>query len=173
MTRNDTDQKLSVAIHEQYGAAIEMLESVILKCPEGVWDDSQQGPPFWQVAYHTMYYLDWYLSSTKEERESFKPEFDSEFRTLDSKPEASLNREQVLMYLMKIKLKVKRRMEAVSTEELIRPSIFEWHGSSVLSSLFYNIRHVMLHVGALNFRLLRKGIKLDNWVSQKLIEEEE
>ncbi|MFX0211395.1 MAG: hypothetical protein ACFFDT_35785, partial [Candidatus Hodarchaeota archaeon] len=84
-----------------------------------------------------------------------------------------LNREQVLMYLMKIKLKAKQRLERITTEELNQPSIFEWHGSSVLSSLFYNIRHVMLHVGALNCRLLRKGIKLDNWVSQKLIEEEE
>jgi hypothetical protein len=173
MAINETDQKLSTAIHEQYGAAIEMLESVITKCPEETWDDSHQGPPFWQVAYHTMFYLDWYLSSSREDRESFKPEFDSEFRILDSKPEASLNREQVLMYLMKIKLKARQRLETVSTEELIRPSIFEWHGSSVLSSLFYNLRHVMLHVGALNFRLLRKGMKLDNWVSQKLIEEEE
>ena len=173
MAINETDQKISTAIHEQYGAAIEMLENVIIKCPEEVWDDSRQGPPFWQVAYHTMFYLDWYLSSSKEERESFKPDYETEFRVLDSKPEGSLDRKQILTYLMKIKLKAKRRLETVTTKELKQPAFFEWHGSSILSSLFYNLRHVMLHVGALNSRLLRKGIKLDNWVSQKLIEEEE
>ncbi|MFW9905452.1 MAG: DinB family protein [Candidatus Thorarchaeota archaeon] len=172
MAINETGQKLSTAIHEQYGAAIEMLESVITKCPEGIWYDSQQGPPFWQVVYHTMFYLDLYLSSSKEERDSFKAEYESEFRILDSKPDTSLNREQVLIYLKKIKLKAKRRLVAITTEELNQPSVFEWHGSSILSSFFYNLRHVMLHVGALNSRLLRKGVKLDNWISQKLIEEE-
>jgi hypothetical protein len=171
MTINETDQKLSMAIHEQYGAAIEMLESVITKCLKEVWDDSQQGPPFWQVVYHTMFYLDLYLSSSREERDSFKPEYNSEYRILDSKPETSLNREQVLLYLNKIKLKAKQKLEGLTIDELNGPSIFEWHGSSVLSSLLYNLRHVMLHVGALNSRLLRKGVKLDNWASHQLIQE--
>jgi len=56
-------------------------------------------------------------------------------------------------------------VDQLTLEELIQPSVFEWHGGSIHSSLIYNIRHVMLHIGALNLRLLRKGINLDNWVS--------
>ncbi len=173
MTEKTIDKKLSVAIHEQYGAAIEMFEQVIKKCPEETWDDRTTDPPFWQVTYHTMFYLDWYLASSKEDRELFKPKYKVEpFEKLDTVPKATLNRDQLLRYLLEIKMKAKRRLEFLTIEELFQPSFFEWHGSNVLSSLFYNLRHVMLHIGALNSRLLRKGVKLDNWVSQRLIEEE-
>ena len=172
MVNTETDHKLSLAIHEQYGAAINMLESVINNCPEEIWDDRTSDPPFWQVAYHTMYFLDWYLARSKEERETFKSKYNAAYRNLDTLPRDTINRDQLLPYLFDIKGKAKRRFETLTLDELNQPSIFEWHGTSVLSSLFYNIRHVMLHIGALNSRLLRKGVKLDNWVSQKLIKEE-
>lgn len=171
---NDTerDEKISVAIHEQYGAAIKMLENVIKTCPEDFWDIRTSGPPFWQVAYHTMYYLDWYLASSKEERETFTPKYRIEaLENLDKQPKEIINRDQLLTYLSNIKVKAKRRFNTLTEVELNQPSIFEWHGVSVLSSLLYNLRHVMLHVGALNSRLLKKGIKIDNWESRRLLEE--
>lgn len=159
---------LSKALFEQYGAALEMLEQVVKKCPEEIWDERTSGPPFWHVAYHTLWFVDWYLGGSKEERESFKPKYEVEKR-LDMLPKEVLTREQLLSYLFDIKMKAKQRMNRLSLEELIQPSVFEWHGSSILSSMLYNLRHAMLHIGALNFRLLSKGIKLENWVSQALI----
>jgi len=76
---------------------------------------------------------------------------------------------QLLDYLTDIKGKAKYRFENLTIDELIQPSVFEWHGNSVLSSLLYNLRHLMLHIGALNLRLHRKGVKLDNWVSNQRI----
>ncbi|MHA2226466.1 MAG: DinB family protein [Candidatus Hodarchaeales archaeon] len=166
MTKKES-KIFSNAFQEQYGAAIEMLEQVIQNCPEIVWNDRTSGPPFWQVAYHTMWYLDWYLGRSNEERETFKPMFNEKrFEKLEKLPEETLSREKIKTYLFDIKKKCKNRLEQLTLEELIQPSVFEWHGSSILSSLIYNIRHVMLHIGALNSRLLRKGIKLENWVSQ-------
>ena len=49
---------IKVALNEQYGAAIGMLEQDLKSCPNEVWDDRTSGPPFWQVAYHAMWYLD-------------------------------------------------------------------------------------------------------------------
>lgn len=147
---------------------------VRITCPEEVWDDRTSGPPFWQVTYHSMYYVDWYLASSKEERETFKPKYEKKpFENLDKLPKDTINRDQLLVYLIDIKIKAKRRLESLTIEEVNQPSFFEWHGSSVLSSLFYNLRHLMLHIGALNTRLLRKDIKLDNWVSWSLIEEKQ
>ena len=68
-----------------------------------------------------------------------------------------------------IKEKAKIRINNLTSDDLTQPSIFEWHGNSVLSSLLYNIRHIMLHIGALNLRLHRKGEKLDNWVTHQQI----
>ena len=158
------------AINEQYGAAIAMMKKNIKSCPKEVWDDRASGPPFWQVAYHVMWYLDWYLSDSKEARESFKSKFGEELsQDLNKAPEIALTQTQLLDYLSDIKEKAKIRFENITIDELLQPSIFEWHGNSVLSSLIYNLRHLMLHIGALNLRLHSKGVKLENWVSSKRI----
>jgi hypothetical protein len=117
-----------------------------------------------------MWYLDWYLSDSKEARESFKSKFGENLsQDLNKTPEITLTQPQLLDYLSEIKEKTKNRFENITSDELQQSSVFEWHGSSVLSSLLYNLRHLMLHVGALNLRLHNKGVKLENWVSSKRI----
>ena len=158
------------AIKEQYGAAIAMLKKNLKSCPEEVWDDRTSGPPFWHVAYHVMWFLDWYLSDLKEARESFKSKFGEKvLRELNKVPEITLTPTQLLEYLSDIKEKTKSRFENLTSDELLQSSLFEWHGNSVLSSLLYNLRHLMLHIGALNLRLHNKGVKFENWVSSKRI----
>ena len=158
------------AINEQYGAAIAMLKKNLKSCPIEVWDDRTSGPPFWHVAYHVMWYLDWYLSDSKEARESFKSKFGEELsQELKKTPEITLTATQLLDYLSDLKEKTKNRFENITSDKLLQPSVFEWHGNSVLSSLIYNLRHLMLHIGALNLRLHSKGVKLENWVSSKRI----
>ncbi len=117
-----------------------------------------------------MWYLDWYLSDSKEARESFKSKFGEELsQDLNRPQEKILSSAQLLDYLADIKQKTKNRFENITSDELLQASVFEWHGSSVLSSLIYNLRHLMLHIGALNLRLHSKGVKLENWVSSKRI----
>ena len=117
-----------------------------------------------------MWFLDWYLSDSKEARESFKSKFGEEpSHQLNDSPKITLTQTQLLDYLSDIKEKAKKRFENITTNELHQSSIFEWHGNSVLSSLIYNLRHLMLHVGALNLRLHTKGVKFENWVSSKRI----
>jgi len=51
----------------QFGAAIDMFENALQKCPETLWNDENQ---FWYWAYHTLFFLDYYLT---EEPEKFAP----------------------------------------------------------------------------------------------------
>jgi hypothetical protein len=147
-----------------------MLEQNLKSCPDEVWDDRTGGPPFWHVAYHAMWFLDWYLSDSKETRENFNWKFGKKIpNALRNTPETALTKKQLFEYLSEIKEKAKIRFDNLTSDEFIQPSIFDWHGNSVLSSLLYNLRHVMLHIGALNLRLHRKGVKLDNWVSNQRI----
>ena len=167
---NDISKIFSDAIHEQYGAAIAMLEQNLKSCPKEVWDDRTSGPPFWQVTYHVMWYLDWYLSDSKKVREIFKSKFGEEpSQDLNRAPKITLTHNQLLDYLSGIKEKAKIRFEGLTSDELIQRSVFEWHGKSILSSILYNLRHLMLHIGALNLRLRIKGVKLENWVSNQRI----
>jgi hypothetical protein len=54
-------------IRQQFGAAIDMLENALLACPGGLWDDRSRQPEFWYVVYHTLFFLDLYLSDSVEE----------------------------------------------------------------------------------------------------------
>ena len=165
---NEISKIFSDAILEQYGAAIGMLENNLKSYPKELWDDKSSGPPYWHVAYHAMWYLDWYLSDSKKTRESFKSKFGEKLsQDLNKSTEITLTRKQLLEYLSDIKEKTKNRFGDLTSDDLIKPSIFEWHGNSVLSSLLYNLRHIMLHIGALNLRLHRKGVKLNNWISNQ------
>lgn len=162
------------AINEQYGAAIKMLQHNLKTCPKDLWDDRTSGPPFWHVAYHAMWFLDWYLSDSPKSRETFKSKFgdkSSHFEqlTVDNIKDIVLTPKQLLEYLSEIKENAKRRFDNLTLDVLTQPSVFDWHGNSVLSSLLYNLRHVMLHIGTLNLRLHRKGVKLDNWIRYKKI----
>lgn len=113
MTNEETNHSeiLANALHEQFGAAIKMLENVIKSCPAEFWDERTSGPPFWQVAYHTMWFLDWYLGGSKEEHEAFIPKFEGErYENLDKLPKEKITCEQLLTYLFDIKGKANQRM---------------------------------------------------------------
>ena len=159
-------QVVSNGIQEQYGAAIEMLNQAITECPEKLWNRQDTGPPFWQIAYHTLYYLDFYLGNSKKERTEFKPFFPNSNReNLGTKPtKGNLTRVQMLEYLSYVKEKTTTKFKEMTMETLVEETAFEWHGKDKFSTLFYNLRHVMLHVGALNSLLVRNGVKT-KWVS--------
>ena len=61
------DASLKQTIWKQFGAAIDMLENAIAECSEHLWNTDSE---FWYKAYHTLFYLDYYLSM---EPEKFSP----------------------------------------------------------------------------------------------------
>ena len=52
------DSVMRAALAGQFGAAIGTLREAIQHCPDTLWDDRSDGAPFWQIAYHTLYWLD-------------------------------------------------------------------------------------------------------------------
>ena len=68
------DVNLKQVLWQQFGAAIDMLENALLNCPDELWhgrmwNDNTMPPEFsefWYVAYHTLFWLDFYLSGSVE-----------------------------------------------------------------------------------------------------------
>lgn len=61
------------AVAQQFGATIDMLEKVLMACPDELWqvrlwDDAQlpRSAEFWYIVYHTLFWLDLYLSGSVE-----------------------------------------------------------------------------------------------------------
>ena len=53
-------------IWSQFGAAIDMLDNALLACPEELWSHHSQPQEFWYIAYHSLFWLDLYLSGSVE-----------------------------------------------------------------------------------------------------------
>ncbi len=161
---------------EQYGAAFKTLERIINICPDEFWKDLKYGPEFYKIIYHTMFFADLYFSSTEDEREHFIPKYThaEDFRTSKEnfhpkEWERSLSKSEVMDYLEDLKVKCRKRIENLTIDKLVTNPLFEWHGSSLLSSLLYNLRHMMLHIGVLQGRLRISGVEGRFWVGQSAI----
>src|SRR6266571_9163043 len=60
------DTNFKVIVWRQFGAAIDMLENALLACPDALWYDRSRQPEFWYLVYHTLFFLDLYLSGSLE-----------------------------------------------------------------------------------------------------------
>ncbi len=59
---------------QQFGAAIDMLDNALRACPDELWRDRLWDNPaerpeysqFWYLVYHTLFWLDLYLTGAEE-----------------------------------------------------------------------------------------------------------
>jgi hypothetical protein len=130
---------------QQFGAAIDMLENAMLACPDELWSDRSQRPEFWYVAFHTLFYLDLYLSDSVE---GFTPPAPFTLDEMDPAgvlPERPYTKHELQTYLK-------------------YGCAFSWIDLSVAESLLYNMRHVQHHAAQLNLILRQKIDSAPRWV---------
>lgn len=158
------ENQIMKAISEQYGAGFKMLEDIIVTCPVGLWYDSTSAKAsINQVVYHTLYGADKHLLRNEAEKYSFKGKY-GEISELIHDSDKAYTKDQLTEYLKEIKEKADKRFQDLTIYELNEASLFFWHGSSVLSSLLYGLRHIMLHIGALHVRVNNEGKIPLRWV---------
>ena len=60
------DSFTKALVWRQFGAAIDMLQNAMEACPDEFWGDRSREPQFWYLVYHTLFFLDIYLSELEE-----------------------------------------------------------------------------------------------------------
>jgi hypothetical protein len=147
-------------LSNQYRASLKMLEHVITACPEALWVDAADKNPFWNVAYHALFYTHLYL---QQDEPSFRP-WANHHRSYQDMPQKGepYTREQVLEYLQVCLAEIANQLPYL---DLDSPSGFPWLQMSKCEVQIYNIRHIMQHTGELSDRLgNRCGMDVP-WVS--------
>ncbi|RIK27604.1 MAG: hypothetical protein DCC55_39320 [Chloroflexi bacterium] len=159
-------------IRSQYAAALQMLETAIIRCPESLWTDNTGKNRYWQVAYHTLFYVHLYLQPTEAD---FTPwaKGRAEYHFLGptpwpphTTPEVGepYSQQEILEYLDLCRNEVEARVQEL---DLAAASGFDWLPFNKLELQFYNIRHLQHHVGELSGRLMTEtGVEID-WVGMQ------
>jgi hypothetical protein len=161
------------ALWQQFGSTIDMLDNAVMACPDSLWEERlwPSPPPswfppqfaeFWYVSFHTLVWLDLYLSGVPEE--AFAPPAPFAQGILDSveaAPERPYTKEELRAYLASLRQKCQTTLLALTDEQARRPVEYPWsegRAVSFLELLLYNMRHVQEHAAQLSLLLGQHGI---------------
>ncbi len=147
------------AVVTQFEAALAMLDECIQKCPHEHWDGLIARYPFWQVAYHVLCFVDYYLAPSEaafKPRADFHPHGMSELN--DEYPSRRFSQKELLDYTLICRDKLRATLAAETRESLETISGFPRQPFSRAGLHLYSLRHVQHHTGQLGAFLRRHGI---------------
>src|SRR5713226_6482901 len=115
------DPLWSTALWQQFGATIDMLENALLACPSThwngrLWSDHSDHPlppesaAFWYITYHTLFWLDLYLTGSLE----------------GFAPPTSFTRDELHAYLVNLRKKCQTTIAGLSDEKAHQQVDFPW-----------------------------------------------
>jgi len=135
-------------------------------CPDALWGDRSQTPEYWYVAYHTLFFLDLYLSGSVE---GFAPPAPFNLDELDPAgilPERVYTKAELLAYLAHGRTKCRATIANLTEEQAWRRCTFPWGELSFAELLLDNMRHVQHHAAQLNLILRQKTDSAPRWVAR-------
>lgn len=149
------------ALLEQFGAAIEMLENAVVACPDALWNVRAPKREFWYVAFHTLFYLDLYLSGTVK---GFSPPRPFDELRPGIRPTQPFTKAEIMAYLAHCREKSQNVIDTLTDLESARRCGFDWlEEISFAELMLYNLRHVQHHTGQLNLILRQQGASVPDW----------
>ena len=150
----------------QFGAALEMLENAVRACPGELWGGGGRAPEFWYVVYHTLFWLDLYLSGAAEGFAPPAPFTPAETDPSGLMPERVYTKDELRAYLEHGREKCRAAVENLTDEAARRRCRFSWGEVSFAELLLYNMRHVQHHAAQLNLLLRQETDSAPGWVAR-------
>jgi hypothetical protein len=160
----------------QFGAAIDMLGSALRDCPDELWeknlwpDQPDQWvaagfSTFWYLGYHTLFWLDLYLTGAEE---GFTPPAPFDLVEMESGEvlPRTYTRAELLGYLEYCRGRCQAVLAALSNEQANRLCRFAWGELPFAELQLYNLRHVQEHGAQLRMFLGQQAGKSAGWASR-------
>lgn len=176
------DTTWPTALWRQFGAAIDVLEDALLTCPDALWKerlwpipvDHSNSPvfaEFWYIVYHTLFWLDLYLSGSREE--DFTPPAPFIWTETDPDwllPERPYTKEELHTYLVALRRRSYTTLSELTDERAQQIVVYPWTEGKAVSFLelqLYLMRHVQDHAAQLHLFLGQRDISaLSNAVAR-------
>lgn len=158
------EMDLAAVLVSQFLASLEMLKQTIEHCPEHLWNAPADRNKFWQVAFHTLYFVHEYLADAGHAFRPWakhRPGYE-DFPRQDEEREP-YDKATILEYLAFCQQHVAERLPQLKLDAM------EAYGDDMLTMelQIYSIRHVMQHTGELMERLAAHTDAEIHWVGWK------
>ncbi len=161
------------SVWRQFGAAIDMLDNALHACPDRLWQERlytersirPEFAEFWYVAYHTLFWLDLYLSDSAE---GFAPPAPFTLSELETEllPERVYTKAELQTYLEYDRNKCRAKLETLTDALVPQQCRPDWPDMSVAELLLYNMRHVQEHAAQLSLFLGQRVGSAPGWVAK-------
>jgi hypothetical protein len=160
----------------QFGAAIETLQNALNACTEELWQarlwrEAEVQPEFvefWYIAYHAIFWLDYYCSESADGFTVPPPFTLSEFES-GMLPQRVYTKQELQTYLEYARTKCHARIESLADENEPQRVRTNWRVKTLAELLLYNMRHVQEHAAQLNMLLGQNTDSAPGWVGQVTI----
>jgi hypothetical protein len=146
-------------IVSQFEASLCTLDHCITSCPEKLWQAPVAKYPFSQVAFHTLFFADYYLESHPDSlrQQPFhlaNPTLFGDYEQLEDREPVSLyDKPQIETYLDFVRKKAVATIAAETEADLCAPTRFPRRNFSRAELHVYNMRHIQHHAAQLILRL--------------------
>ena len=187
LEEKNVETSWSTVLWRQFGAAIGMLDNAVAACPTELWQERlwRTTPPsdfppqfaeFWYVTFHTLVWLDLYLSGVPEE--DFAPPVpfaQGGLDSLEALPERPYTKEELRAYLASTRRKCYSTLVALTDEQAHRPVEYPWSEGQAISFLelqIYNLGHVQEHAAQLSMFIGQNAtLGASDWVTRAKVNE--
>jgi hypothetical protein len=160
------DNSWRTILWQQFGASIDMLENALLACPDELWGDRSGQPEYWYLVYHTLFWLDLYLSGSVERFTPPPPFTLNELDPAGGMPRRVYAKGELHAYLRHCRRKCRATVESLTDGKAKELSVFGWGEVNFAELLLYNMRHVQHHAAQLNLILRQKVGSAPGWVGK-------
>ena len=150
----------------QFKVAIDALGNALRDCPDELWtarlwaDAPDQWVAagfgsFWYLGYHTLFWVDLYLTGAEE---GFMPPapFDLVEMAANETLPRTYSRAELLAYLADCRQRCQTIIEGLSAEQAARLCRFPWGELSFAELQLYSMRHVQEHAAQLHLFLAQQ-----------------
>lgn len=160
----------------QFGAAIDDFGSAMRDCPDNLWEArlwvdvpdqwvAAGFSAFWYLGYHTLFWLDLYLTGQEEGFVPPEPFDLVEMEANESLPRV-YSRAELLDYLAYYRQRCQDTIYGLAQEDATRICRFPWGELPFGELLLYTLRHVQEHSAQLHLFLGQQAGKSSDWVSR-------
>ncbi len=161
------DAEWRAILARQFGATIEMLAQALRGCPDELWSArlwNDQYATFWNIAYHTLFWLDLHLSGTADGFVPPPPFTLDELDPAGKLPDRTFTRDELLAFAEHTRQKSERILAALSDADARRRCPFPWGEPSYAELLIYTLRHAQEHASQLGLLLGQRTGSAPGWV---------